>query len=602
MIERYRYIYNNWLMIKYVAKLTPLFFIAAILLGVIWGAIHFITSVFFIKILFDSLERGESFYNIVILTLTMASFYLIVWLYHQWFWHIYEPKARQVLHEKMQGELYKKAIDLDLAYYDNADFYNDFVWAMQEADVRAVTIVEDLSKLLTRVISSCAIIALLTTINFTIVLIMIVSIVSTILLNFLYAKLQFERDVKLNPIKRHNEYISRVFYLSDYAKELRTTRVKNIFFEQFTNNIKTSNNILHKIGIRLFSLKMLIGVISTTLFDIGIIILLLYKYIISKSITLGDLSASINATHTLYWQLNEIMSYISKFKQHSLYADKLFKFLSYQSSIVNIKPTVNLPSENTGISITLKNVSFKYDINKQPILNNISFSIEKGEKVAIVGYNGAGKSTLIKLLLRLYDPYSGNIYMNDINIKNFEVNEYRKNIGVVFQDFKIFATSIAKNVSMNEQYNKSAVEDALQTIGFKEKLDTLKAGLNTSLTREFDSSGVNLSGGEQQKIALSRIFSKKYNFLILDEPSSSLDPTTEYELNKIIVNELKGKSIIFISHRLATTKMMDKIIMMENGGIIEVGNHEELMKLDGKYAEMFNIQAEKYRINKVENK
>lgn len=199
--------------------------------------------------------------------------------------------------------------------------------------------------------------------------------------------------------------------------------------------------------------------------------------------------------------------------------------------------------------------------------------------------------------MRLYDPTSGQILMNGRDIREYDLDAYREKIGVVFQDFKIYAASIAENV-MNGDYDpehdRETVIAALDKAGFSEKLATLEQGVDTTLTREFDKKGTNLSGGEGQKVAIARVFARDYELIIMDEPSSALDPIAEYELNRSILEYAADKTVIFISHRLSTTRMADRIYMFDSGSLIESGSHDELMEMDGKYAAMFRLQAEKY--------
>ncbi len=215
--------------------------------------------------------------------------------------------------------------------------------------------------------------------------------------------------------------------------------------------------------------------------------------------------------------------------------------------------------------------------------------------MAFVGENGAGKSTFIKLLMRLYDVTEGSICYAGEDIRNFTTEEYRDIFGSVFQDYQIYATSVQENVLMHEvdKKDKERVENALSQSGFTDRLETLPQGMNTILTREFAEDGVQLSGGEAQKVAIARMFAKKerMHIAILDEPSSALDPKAEYELNKNILNKAGDATVIFISHRLSTTRDADCIYMFENGEIIEQGTHQELMELNGQYADMFQCQA-----------
>ncbi len=248
----------------------------------------------------------------------------------------------------------------------------------------------------------------------------------------------------------------------------------------------------------------------------------------------------------------------------------------------------------------MKNVSFGYTEKDGYILHNISLTIRPNQKIALVGYNGAGKTTLIKLIMRLYDPSEGEILYNGINIKDYNIYEYREMIGTIFQDFKIFAANVGLNVVLDYQdadtitRREKDVRNALEFSGFKEKLDSLPQNLLTELTTEFEEDGVDLSGGESQKLAIARAFYKDAQLVILDEPSSALDPIAEYQLNEAMLQAADSRTVIFISHRLSTTRNADRIIMLEQGRVIEEGTHEELISLQEKYAAMWKAQAGKY--------
>ena len=286
---------------------------------------------------------------------------------------------------------------------------------------------------------------------------------------------------------------------------------------------------------------------------------------------------------------------MAQFQEHSIYAEKFRTFVTQKPQIIN-----GTEKAEAFESLELRHVSFTYPFpekNPKQVLSDVSFTVRKGEKIAIVGYNGAGKTTLTKLLMRLYDVTDGAIFYNGTDIRNYDISSFRAHIGSVFQDYKIFAATIGENV-MGGTYTdaqKEAVESALTAAGFSEKYRKLPQKADTELTREFDEKGINLSGGEGQKIAIARAFAKNSDILILDEPSSALDPIAEYELNKTIEAAAKDRTVIFISHRLSTTRMADRIYLFDGGKITEQGSHEELMKQDGIYAKMFRVQAKKYQ-------
>ena len=246
--------------------------------------------------------------------------------------------------------------------------------------------------------------------------------------------------------------------------------------------------------------------------------------------------------------------------------------------------------------LQIKNVSFQYEEDGKKVLSDINMTIQPKEKIAIVGFNGAGKTTFTKLLLRLYEPSNGEILYDGRNIQEYGTDEYRNQFGVVFQDFQIYAGTVGQNILMDylTEDMREKTEEALNKMDLRSRSDDREFNIDTILTREFDEKGTILSGGENQKLAFARLMVKNYNIAILDEPSSALDPIAKYELNQNIMELAEGSTVIFISHRLSSTRMADKVYLFENGSIIEQGSHEELMQLGGKYAEMFNKQAYYY--------
>ena len=259
--------------------------------------------------------------------------------------------------------------------------------------------------------------------------------------------------------------------------------------------------------------------------------------------------------------------------------------------------------------LELKNICkiYKSGTEKLFALNNVSFSLQEGEVLALLGENGAGKTTLIKLLLRLYDPTEGEILLNGVDIRNYDVEEYRRYIGVVFQDFKLFAATVAENVVMDrvsigvadtmadgKSVQENAILDAVTKSGFMAKLENFPMGLQQELTREFSDEGTDLSGGEAQKLAVARAFYKDAGLVFLDEPSAALDPIAEYQLNRAMKEVAKEKTVLSISHRLSTTRDADVIYVMEQGHVIEQGSHGELLKQGGVYATMWEAQASRY--------
>ena len=599
---------NNALMLGKIAKYTPDYFFLMIAEGFVWGAINAAMALFNYKLL-NAVDDGSSFMYAVKIIGTMAVFYLFAYAFDKWYWGYRNPLIRRKLQLRMHEELFVKALSLDLACFDDPEFYNDFVWAMNESDTRSVAIIEDTGKLINRGVSSAAMLSLLYTIDPVIALILFLSSAVTIICNLYGNRIQFNYNKDTNELWRKKGYIDRVYHLADYAKELRTNHASELIMNDYDENMDKLIAMDRKYGIKYF---LLYGLGWSAVGNITFFALILYMItrLGNGSILVGGFAASVSVIWKIRWMLTDLIERITKYPKHSLYVEKYLEFMNYEPEVKG--EITDIPPFE---SLEFCDVSFSYEFSSHPkykyhdedhtppkkedgknVLRHVNLKISKGEKVAIVGYNGAGKTTLIKLIMRLYDPTEGEILYNGVNIKEFDPAAYRKMIGTVFQDFKIFATTVAENV-MDGEYtedDRQTVLGALEAADFTDKLETLDNGIDTQLTREFDDNGTNLSGGEAQKIAISRVFARKYPIVIMDEPSSALDPMAEYNLNRSILRNTEGKTVIFISHRLSTTRIADKIYMFDTGNLIEEGSHSQLLEAGGKYAEMFRVQSEKY--------
>lgn len=615
--------------LRKVWKLCPAYMIFLALWSVMWAGID-TAAVYFRNAMFNALDTSDAFMDVAVFILALAAFYVAVFIPDHIYSLIISPILDNRLRYRMHSELYRKAQRMDLACYDDPDFYNQFVWAMRESDSRAISVVRALFNIVNRIISATAISALLLTINVWMGILMLVGVGVTLVVEYFGNRLWVRVMEIMNPLWRRESYVTRVFNLSDYAKEMRTSGVGDMMTRDCEDTVKELNKLDLKYG-KKFTLLYGIGFNIARRGTYYATILIMVFKLSAGRVQLGGFAAAVASLWMLQTIMMNLADSLTELPKHALYIEKYFKFLEHENHLVS--GTEPVPAFE---SLTFENVSFAYHSvftdeetalaaeikeferketgktadngeeekpreDRPAVLKGVSFTVRKGEKTAIVGYNGAGKTTLIKLVMRLYDPTEGRILYNGRDIREYDLHEYRDRIGAVFQDYRIFAATLGENV-MGGGYertseNESRIRDALDSATFTDRLETLEKGLETPLTREIDKEGVNLSGGEAQKVAIARVFVRPYDLIIMDEPSSALDPVAEYELNHSILNaaDSRDRTVIFISHRLSTTRFADRIFLFANGELAEQGSHDELIALDGKYAEMFGMQAEKYR-------
>lgn len=579
---------NNIFLFRIAWKYAPFYVILAMFEGVIWG-INNAIELYYTKMLFDMIGSGKPFLEVLNLIIFMALYNILLYTFHYWYWKIKKPLEQKGLQYRLHSVLFEKARALDLACYDDPEFYNDFIWSINESDSRVQKQLDDLSKFINRTVASVLVTGLIVTIHPILAAIILFFTASRIVFQMWASKVDYKRAQDFNPLDRKTNYINRMFRLADCAKEIRLTRVSENLLDEHAKAIEEKKGLVRKYAATRYWLAVATwGMMS--LGDGVVILFLLYQLLVTKSIALGDFAAGVTAIWQLSWLLRDLLDRIVKSKEHALFVDKMKTFLAYEPKIVG---GGKIPGAFE--SLELKNVRFAYQ--EDEILKGVSLKISRGDKIAFVGYNGAGKTTLVKLLMRLYDPTEGEILYNGVNIKEYDLDAYRACIGAVFQDYKIFASTIAENVLANvdDGTARETVLVALKKSAFDEKLGTLEKGIDTELTREFYKDGTNLSGGEEQKIAIARVFAKPCELLIMDEPSSALDPISEYKLNHSISESAADKTVIFISHRLSTTRHADRIYMFESGKVIESGTHDELvMNTSGKYYGIWHAQAQYY--------
>lgn len=425
-----------------------------------------------------------------------------------------------------------------------------------------------------------------------ILLFLIINVLISYALTMRVKKYEYSQKEKAADKDRRTFYVFDTMYDFAYGKDIRIYDLKNILIDKFKKfrgeRIDISNDVQEK------QLKVkIVDVILLVIREFVVYGYLIYN-VLFTGMGIGDFTMYFSTINGFGDWMKGILDDLANIKAQNMYLDDMREFLEIKSE--NKEKTRDIPIDSSH-EIEFKNVSFKYPKTDKYIYKNLSLKIKKGQRLAIVGINGAGKTTFVKLLCRLYEPTSGEILINGVNIKDFSKEEYYKILSVVFQDIKTFAFTVAENVSLEnlEDVDREKVLHCIEKAGVGDKINSLQKGIDTSLLKILDGEGVELSGGENQKLALARALYKNGKIVILDEPTSALDAVAEYNIYKGFDELIGDKTAIYISHRLASTKFCDVIAFFENGEIVEYGTHEELLKKNGKYSDMFNIQAQYYK-------
>lgn len=444
-----------------------------------------------------------------------------------------------------------------------------------------------------QIISVTIAVAIMTTFNPWIILIIVVlSFAQFLFFDYIRKKDKKEMWDAMMPHWRKLEYMENVTTDFSYAKDIRLFGMQkylakkqiDVYDEELRHWIKSRQywiyNTIFAHGISLLRQLIIIG-------------WLVYS-VVFNGLSIGNFTLYTASAAAFSNAINEILQALSALRERSAHTDDYRSFMDIPSADDKAK-TIPIPPADK-YTFEFKNVSFKYRGQEKYALKSVNLTLHAGEKLAVVGLNGAGKSTFIKLLLRLYDVTEGCILMNGTDIRKFDRKEYYELFAPAFQDVMVFAFPVAENVSMKEPFNtdKAEAEKMLRLAGLGDKLDKLEKGVDTELLKVLYDDGVDLSGGEKQKLALARALYKKSKIIVLDEPTAALDALAEFRLYQSF-NELVGdRTAVYISHRLSSTRFCDRVAMFKDGEMVEIGTHDSLMEADGAYADMFRVQAQYY--------
>lgn len=569
---------------------------------VIWSFIRLFNQQFqnifrgiiFLEVIVGFIEEGVAFvetipFLVCALLIIMSGQFLQIY-----YWDVNEPALNQLMYEKLHLKMFHKAADVELECFENSEFYNSYVKATSQIKSRAHTILWTLPRVFVNLSAVIYLGYKTITIDKFAILFGILPLFSTYVIGNKLNKLRYDLYQENTPPYRKSEYIKRSVYQSEYAKELRLSNGFTLLLYYFKDAMGQVVENIRKYGWKIGLLTCLSDSVNQVFIAAGSIIYASVRLLYFKDIQASEYIILVNAITQIAGMLRGSAEILSKLQDNSMYIDNIKEFMEYEPKISGSQPGKSV--ERDSLLLKMENVGFSYFGSDKRVLEDVSISIHKGEKIALVGENGAGKTTLVKLLMRLYDPTSGKLTLNGTDVKEYAVSEYRNLFGTIFQDCKVLSLTVAENVLMRDvtEEDRPLIKEALESSGVYEKVQSLPKGMDTMLTRIFDPEGAVLSGGENQKIAIARVFAKDCEIAILDEPSSALDPIAEYEMYESMLKACKDKAVVFISHRLSSAVMADKIYMLEHGKVVECGSHEELMAKNSKYAEMFHFQAQNY--------
>lgn len=511
--------------------------------------------------------------------------------------NIVQQLLQERIGNRVQSMILRKANTLDLAFFEDADFYDKLRNATDESVYKPMQMVSQLFDFVKTVVTLFSMLGILLSLAWWLAVIALLMPIPAFISSSRYGWRGYRKMRHQSPERRRMLYLIRLMTTDTYNKEIKLFNLGHFFVKQYDDVAEELYQQDKKIVVPRYLAGFGWGGLST-LANSAIYIYVAFETV-ARVVTIGGLTMYTQAAMQVGSNFQGLLGDISGIYENNLYVDTLYEFLEYQPRIVS--PTAPQLLERDpvvpGLDIEFRDVSFTYPGKDQAALDHVSFTIKAGEAIALVGRNGAGKTTLVKLMTRLYDPDDGQILVGGRDVREYDIEALRRMVGVIFQDYVTYYMSARENIGVgkiDDIENLDLVERAAGKSGANAVITKLPDGYSTMLGRWFKD-GFQLSGGEWQKVALARAFMRDAPILVLDEPTSSLDAQAEYEIFTKFRLLTEGKTAVFISHRFSTVRLADRIFVIEQGVVKESGSHDELIALNGRYAELFNLQAEAYR-------
>ncbi|MFA5543653.1 MAG: ABC transporter ATP-binding protein [Bacilli bacterium] len=582
-------------LVKLISKVSP----GYILLNVINSLIR--TSILLLnivlpKFLIDELILNENIDKIILFGSLIVIVNLLFAFVNKTFARLLDVRNEYV-NRKITEEMARKITEIEYSYLEDP-YYLDLKERAVFASVNQSAIsqiIYEITSITSGIISLFGLITIILSLSWVLVVVLLIGSFIVIIISWLFKNYQSGFFKNIIPLNRKYGYYLGLSVQPQIQKDLRLYNMEPLF----TNSVLKMNRSINN---RFKKFYFVNGLVSGFQFIVNSIQSgIIYIYITLRTLStnygtrigIGDFTMYVNTAITFTRTFNKLYNDFFNFGVVLDYLDPFLEFMQLKESKKSFggKKLKNIET------IEFKNVSFKYPKTEKYILDNISFKIEKGEKISIVGLNGAGKTTLIKLLCRLYRIEEGEILINGINIFDYDYKNYIDNISAVFQDYRLFAFTILENLIGDELIDNDKIDEIINEVGLKEKIEELPNGINTPLNKAYDEDGIELSGGQNQKLAIARALYKNSNLVILDEPTSALDPIAEAEIYKHFNDMVLDKTAIYISHRMSSSVFCDKIVVIDNGKVIDFDSHKALMrKKNSLYYKLFSSQAVNYKV------
>ena len=488
-----------------------------------------------------------------------------------------------------------KASQVDLASFDRPSFYEKLENANREAGMRPIQILNATFNVVSAFISAASFVAVLATLSPYAPLIIICAAIPGALVNYYFRTRSFFYLRRHSKERRRMTYYSELMINKDMAKEVKLLGLGKSFIEKYKAVFAKYFAGLRRLIVREGITQLLVGLLST-LASCALFLYVAYNVVYGNG-QIGDYSLYTGALTSIAGYVTTLVTATATIYEGTLFINNMIEFMKEESTV---KPTLAeplIPVKGAKHTIELKNVSFKYPGTDRYVLENLNLKLSENESLVLVGLNGAGKTTLIKLITRLYDPTEGVILLDGRDIREYDVKALYDLYGIIFQDFGRYSETVSENIEFGDvgyPHTNDDIALAAERGNATHFISRLPKGFDTPLTRLFEDDGIELSGGQWQKLSVARAFYKKSDILILDEPTASLDAIAEKEIFDRFAELSKDKLTIFVSHRLSGAVNASKIVVLNDGKIVETGTHDQLMQLGGEYHRLFTTQAEKY--------